>query len=104
MSTLTVTAADRGRTLARNGTLTAVRFKTPPTEYRGLFQLVDRYMPEWAPGSPPPKQICAIDLGTNSRPPANTNYSNELMSSSVPFIELILAQIPNGASFEIDIA
>ena len=104
MPTLTVTAADRGRTLANNGTVTAVRFKTPPTEYRGLFQLVDRYMPEWAPGSPPPKQICAIDVSTNSRPPANTNYSNELMNSSVPFTELILAQIPSGASFEIDIA
>ena len=101
MPTLTVTATDRGRTLANNGTVTAVRFKTPPTEYRGLFQLVDRYMPEWAPGSPPPKQICAIDVSTKSRPPA---YSNELMNSSVPFTELILAQIPSGASFEIDIA
>jgi hypothetical protein len=103
MPTLTVTANDRGRTLAYNGTLTAIRFKTPPTEYRGLFQLVDRYVPEWAPGSPPPKQICAIDVSTNSRPPANANYSNELMSSSVRFTELILAQIPSGASFEIDI-
>jgi hypothetical protein len=106
MPTLTVTAADRGRTLANAGTLTAVRFMTPPTEYRGLFQLVDRYMPEWAPASPPPKQICAIDVSTNSIPAASsgTSYSRELVNKPVPFTELVLAQIPNGASFDIDIA
>jgi hypothetical protein len=50
MPTLTVSASDRGRTLANNGTVTAVRFMTPPTGYGGMFQLVDRYLPEAMPG------------------------------------------------------
>jgi hypothetical protein len=83
--------------------LTAVRFKTPPAVYGGVFQLVDKYLPGW----PPPKQICCLDVSTNMIPPkAHGGFYpiNQLMNATVPFTELILAQIPNGASFEIDIA
>ena len=74
-TTLTVTAADSGRTLANAGTLIAVRFMAPPTGYGGVFQLVDRYMPEAMPGWPVPKQIVCIDVSANSIPPANNGTS-----------------------------
>ena len=81
---------------------------TPPTDYLHVpFQLVDRYLPEWSPGWPVPKQLCCIDVTTNMIPSANSGTSiypkNELINSTVPFTELIVAQIPAGASFEIDI-
>jgi hypothetical protein len=48
-----------------------------------------------------------IDVSANSIPPANNGTSifpgSGLLNSPVPFTALILAQIPAGAAFEIDI-
>jgi hypothetical protein len=99
-----------GNVLASNGTLTSVRFTTPPpsTEYgRGVFQLVDKYA-EWSPGWPVPKQLCCVDVTSNMFPAVSSGTAiyptSTLMHSAVSFTNLILAQCPQGASFEIDLA
>jgi hypothetical protein len=71
-----------------------------------VFQLVDRYLPERSPGWPVPKQIYCFDASTNPIPAqsSGTSYSKQLINSNVPFTELICAQIPDGAQFEIDLA
>ena len=73
--------------------MTAIRFKDPPTVYGGVFQLVDNYLTGW-----PPKGIYCVDVSTSWFVPAGSAiYSSELMRSALPFTELILAQILNGA-------
>jgi hypothetical protein len=114
MPTLTLTSANIGTVLASNGTLTSVRFTAPPpsTVYGGgtnpVFQLVDKHLPERAPGWPVPKQIVCIDVTTNMIPSTSSGSAmfpkNALLNSLVPFANLIMTQCPEGAAFQIDIA
>jgi hypothetical protein len=59
---------------------------------------------EYTTFSNSPAGFCCIDVSTNSFAPGSNSYPNQLINSSVPFTALVLAQIPAGVSFEIDIA
>jgi hypothetical protein len=96
-ATITVTAANRGQTLGTSGVLQAIRFRTPPSSrsYGEIFQLLD--------GS---RSVYCIDPTTNPIciPAGSATLSNELMRSDIPFSALVLAQIPTGSSWELDLA
>jgi hypothetical protein len=109
MPTLKVSSADRGRTLANNGVLTGLRYIDAPDAFGdGLFTLVDDYLPGY-----PPKQIYNVDVNTSCwMMPQNTRrgtggipsmYVPLIAGASIPFVSLMLARIPVGASFEIDV-
>ena len=101
MSTITVTVADRGRSIAANGTLKAVRFMKAPTfdtlvAYPGgLFGLAD--MTNSA------RTIFQADVSVQWWTTPNPIYSNEIFTGSVPFGDLTVTKVPNGSIFEIDV-
>jgi hypothetical protein len=99
-STITVGIQQLGQTIATSGVLKAIRFMTPArTIYGERFQLIDR-IGNWE------RPIYCIDPSTNiiCIPAGSATLSNELMRNDIPFTTLVLAQVPVGSAWELDIA
>jgi hypothetical protein len=110
MTTIIVTSADRGQTVATNGLLTYVRFLSaavpPNAPHVGYFRLVDDF---WA--GQPAKVLLNADLPTNCFAPlgpggvAGWQFNNVLLDTtetSIRFNNLTVAAIADGVSFRLD--
>jgi hypothetical protein len=112
MTTLTVTNASEGTTLATGGTLKAIRWILPPfqNQYRSVLRLVDD-------GVTPEKTLWHQDVGADptiapkfSDRNAATNWTDInhtsqwglLNNGNATFAQLTVKSCPAGSKFEID--
>jgi hypothetical protein len=101
VTTITITAADEGTTVANNKTLTAIRFTKPPSVYGdGRFELVDDGVAGYS------TRLYAVDVQPSSFPTkqdyAHSWPSYELLTDgSVDFVNLTVLHVPG--EFELDV-
>jgi hypothetical protein len=103
MSTITVTSANRGQTIASTpGTISSIRWTKAPARgtVRAYTALVDT-------GGIASKPLWAADLAQvfGHVVPGDTPscWSNELMSGTIRFQELTLSHIGQGVELQIDV-
>jgi hypothetical protein len=91
MTTITVTAADIGITIARNGVISALRFLVADRNMYQLFTLIDD-----APPYVLPKQLFNCDMLTFA------TSRNVFKDTSISFGNLTVAACPASSKFEVD--
>jgi hypothetical protein len=101
MTTITITSANVGQTLAQNGVLSALRFKVPTRAFARNFCLVD----DAPPNDASPRQLFSSDM--LAQPPNNNGalqspYGNCFQDASIAFGNLTVQACPEGAVFEVD--
>ena len=102
MSLLVVTLADVDRTVARNGTLRAVRFVRTATRgaVGGLFSLIDA-----SATGVPPRALFSCDIPVRwFLSPGPVEPRDLLVDAVIPFVGLTVQDVPFGGRFEIEVA
>jgi hypothetical protein len=101
MTTITITAADVGVTVARNGTLSGLRYLVADRGMYGHFTLVD----DGAPFDAVPRQIFnsdMLDMCTNANGVLQSPFGVCIQEASISFGNLTVAACPHDAVFEVD--
>jgi hypothetical protein len=102
MTTLTITAADVGVTIARNGTLSGLRFLVADRGMYGHFTLAD----DAPPHAVSPWQIFNSDMlsmCTNSNGALQSPFGVCIEDATIRFGNLTVAACPHDAVFEVDV-